>query len=300
MSLLSSTQGTPERVWSLVRALADNGGALDRTEASGWLNPEFTRHGQPAKENSSAFKQTLSAATSLGIVDVDRTELRLNRACTASSFVDFCDWVHGSLIGLDSAKKDAVVLETFAWLVVETDRKKSTNWIHEGTNDGFADAADASLPLGTDDDGDRRINTTKLPSWCRWLVSLGLAVWLPVRTHSIPHPFPDSRVMRALRSVIARENVNKELFADEFLSLLAPHLPYLDGGRMFSDAARRISHAPTPRRLSPIFSTTLRNLHDEGAIELRLHGDAGNLMHLSHDSTHKIASFCSVLLRGVA
>src|SRR3546814_9049381 len=89
--------------------------------------------------------QVLGAATSLGAVEADAATLRLTPACCVTSYATFCDWVHDTLIALDSADKDAVVLETFAWLAVEADRQGAAGWINEWTNDAFADAADQAL-----------------------------------------------------------------------------------------------------------------------------------------------------------
>src|SRR3546814_3541496 len=55
--------------------------------------------------------QVLGAATSLGAVEADAATLRLTPACCVTSYATFCDWVHDTLIALDSADKDAVVLE---------------------------------------------------------------------------------------------------------------------------------------------------------------------------------------------
>lgn len=297
MSLLSSTQGTPERVWSLISLLAASGGRLERATAADCLNPGFTENTIQVAEKPSAFSQTLGAATSLGVVEAVHTDLQLDPACPTDSYAAFCDWVHARLISLDSTEKDAVVLETFAWVAVETDRQGSCNWLHDATNDAFADAADKALPPGDDDDGDRRINTVKLAAWRRWLLSLGLAVPLTI-VGAAAHPLVDSRVARVVRSLEGQ--AGQDLSADAFLALLAPRLPYLDGGRMFLEAARRVGHALAPRRLSPILSATLRNLHDDGLIEMQLQGDAGNLMHLHQDRTHKVASFNSVVLTGAA
>src|SRR3546814_8755062 len=94
MSLLSSTQGTPERVWSLVSVIAGNGGALCKADAATWLNPGFTRNGESVQEKPTAFGQVLGAATSLGAVEADAEMLRLNNSCCVASYAAFCDWVN--------------------------------------------------------------------------------------------------------------------------------------------------------------------------------------------------------------
>src|SRR3546814_8574355 len=101
MSLLSSTQGTPERVWSLVSVIAGNGGALCKADAAAWLNPGFTRNGESVQEKPTAFGQVLGAATSLGAVEADAAMLRLNPSCCVASYAAFCDWVHDTLVALD-------------------------------------------------------------------------------------------------------------------------------------------------------------------------------------------------------
>jgi hypothetical protein len=288
MSILSSTQGTPERVWSLISALSVNGGVLPRSEAAELLNPCFIQGGQIVRDDG--FNQTLGAATSLGVIEADQSTLRLNPSCSANDYSAFADWVHSRLVSLDSGEKDAVLLQTYAWMAVESQRTGSVSWVHERANSTFADDADKALPDGTDDDGARRINTTKLPSLRRWLVFIGLMVPMPTST---PHPAADARAARELR--LADVKRGAEISADEFLNVLKLRLPYIDGGSMFLEAAKRVGHTPTPRRLSPLLSATVRNLHDEDIIELRIRGDAGDVIELS-DTPHRVKSFHAVIV----
>jgi hypothetical protein len=298
MSLLSSTQGTPERVWSLVSLLAGNHGEMTRIEAEAWLNPGFLSAGTVVSEKQSAFAQVLGAATSLGAIEVEADTLRLATSLHPECFVGFCDWVHDRLSRLDSATKDAVVLETFAWVAVESDRKGGTGWISEETSSTFADAADRALPEGEDDDGGRRMNTTKLSAWRRWLFCLGLMTPLPLPSQQQPHhPLVDGRLARELeRAGVER---GKKISAGDLLAVLAVRMPYLDGGRIYVQTMRRIGHAPASRRLSPVLSAALRNLHDEGVIELQRPGDSGDLVHLSADQPYRFESFQSVVIRGL-
>src|SRR3546814_15399046 len=90
MSLLSATQGTPERVWSLVSVIAGNGGTLSKADAAAWLNPGFTRNGESVQVKPTAFSQVLGAATSLGAVEADAATLRLTPACCVTSYATFC------------------------------------------------------------------------------------------------------------------------------------------------------------------------------------------------------------------
>lgn len=295
MSLLSSTQGTPERVWSLIAAVSAGGGEIERSDAANWLNPGFMKDGSEQREKPDAFNQTLGAATSLGAVEAEKNALRVGQRFHAEAYRDFADWTHDRLVALSNDEKDAVILETYAWMAVESDRQGSIGWVHDWTRDAFADAADKALPEGADDDGQRRINTTKLPAWRGWLLFLGLLVPMPAPMQQ-PHPSAEIRAARELeRCALPR---NEEIPAEGFLKALAARLPYLDGGRMFVETAQRIGHAPAPGRLSPLMSATLRGLHDEGLIELRLRGDAGSVVRLTGNATHKVQSFHAVVVKG--
>lgn len=293
MSLLSSTQGTPERVWSLISVLSANDGVLERTEATNALNPGFRRGDNLVSEKPSTFQQTLGAATSLGVVEVDGPLLRLSASHVAMDYAAFCDWVHSHLASLDSQTKDAVIIDTYAWMVAESDKVGSVGWVHDWSNDTFADAADKALPDEADDDGDRRINREKLPTWRRWLTCIGLMVPMPLSIRDLPS------VEVALMREIPRLGLplGKEVESDTFLKALALRMPYLDGGRKFAEAAKRIGHAPTPGKISPNLSAGLRNLHDDGTIELVLRGDAGRVVRLSAVAGHKMQTFHAVTLK---
>src|SRR3546814_1422174 len=74
---------------------------------------------------------------------------------------------------------------------------------------------------------------------------LGLMVSLPLPSQL--YPLADGRLIRELARVGTHRD--QEVSADAFLAGLAVRLPYLDGGRMFLVATRRLGHSPAPRRL---------------------------------------------------
>ena len=121
---------------------------------------------------------------------------------------------------------------------------------------------------------------------------------MPLPLSSQPHPLPSARIDRELRRGDFPED--KEVEVDEFLGALASRAPYLDGGRIYVAAAKRMGHMPAPRALSPVLSTALRNLHDEGSIELIVRGDVRNPIRLSADTTHKVQAFQAVVLNSGA
>ena len=68
MSVLSSPQGTPERVWSLVAGLVALGGETDRETFDALLNPGYVKDGEQVRAKDTLAANALGAASSLGVV----------------------------------------------------------------------------------------------------------------------------------------------------------------------------------------------------------------------------------------
>ena len=107
---------------------------------------------------------------------------------------------------------------------------------------------------------------------------LGLTVRQPfVNAQDLPDP--TCRLLRELeREAFAP---GERLAADDFLQMVARRMPYLDRGRMFSNYAATLGHAPSVRRVSPLLSFALGQLHAEGWITLLVSGDSANVVTLS-------------------
>ncbi|TBA94346.1 hypothetical protein ELH55_34220 (plasmid) [Rhizobium ruizarguesonis] len=295
MSILSSTQGTPERVWSLVSIIAAGDGELERSEASDWLNPGYMKDQQKIVEKGEAFGQVLGAATALGAVQAEGKLLRLHPTCPTTDIAAFADWCHEQLCSLASDQKDAVILETYAWVASRSLELRETRWFGVMSRDEFADAAARALPDGKDDDGDRRINTSKLASWRRWLRFFGLMEELPLPV-ARSQPSSTLRLAKEIsRSSLPRETV---IPADDFLAAFRTTMPYLDGGQMFAEYMRRQGINAAPKTLSPILSSALRDLHDAGTIELKTLGDLSSYVRMTGDSKHGVSDFYAVEIRG--
>lgn len=125
MSLMSDTQGTPERVWSLVNLLHAHGGALDREGVKVWLDPFNT------DAKGTAVLNTIGAAASLDLILPDRSTgtIRLLVDGLPDTQAGFADWVHDKLIDTPPDHGNSVVLETYAWFVASSAREKGTLWI---------------------------------------------------------------------------------------------------------------------------------------------------------------------------
>src|SRR5437762_5592214 len=109
MSLMSDTQGTPERVWSLVRLLGAHGGEMPRHDVKEWLDP------LERDTLGTAVANTIGAASSLGLVSTDNNgkSLRLEVSDLPRDIDCFSDWVHDRLAKLPGDDSDAIVLAAF-------------------------------------------------------------------------------------------------------------------------------------------------------------------------------------------
>lgn len=285
MSLLTDTQGTPERVWSVLSALA-NLGEQPRPELERLLNPGVKPHLELVKPVN--IRQVLGAATSIGGIDGDRTTAASGLTASVLTQTQMADWMHDMLCGLEADDKNAVIFETYAWLAARSDKSGSMAWMHEMNAGTFASAAAEGL-LGLDDDGDVKMNSSKVVAWRRWLNFLGLAVVLPSPMQAQPSP-----AARLQRELVRAGVAGQTLPAQAFIGLIAERMPYLDRGRLYRQACERLGHPPSSTQLSPLLSVALRDLHDEGVIEMTQVGDAAGIIRLTEDPTHPTNGFLSV------
>jgi hypothetical protein len=290
MSILTRPQGSPERVLSLVAGLAALKGATSRRELESLVNPGFVRGTTQVLVNPKLAGDALGAATGLKLLEADRLEARLGGGDAVVDLPSMADAVHARLRALDPDDSDGVLLETYAWIAAESDRQGSLAWLYDLNADEFADRANEALS-GLDEDG-KPMNRTKAVAWRRWITFLGLMVALPVEAPN--YPLASARIARELQ----REGLSEgqELSAGAFLALIAQRHPYLDGGRLFTQACQRIGHAANPRRLSALLGEALRDLHDEGVLALKLSGDSADAVALIQDA-HPFNAFDAVIYR---
>jgi hypothetical protein len=302
MSLLSDTRGTPHTVWAVVNLLNSNNGELGREALWGWMDPFNTgldEHGKAKAGN--VLDQTLGAAASLDLIETDRSTntIRLSVSSTPSTLSSFSDWVHGRLTSVPLEHPDSVVLEAYAWLVASCAKNKGTTWIRLRSRNQLADAINTALiSEQTGSNEDNRFNSTKLPRWRDWLGFMGLGLDMPTDDRGTTfYPSVTERMERELNKLRMEFGTEKEVEGSEFLSAIAGRMPYIDGGAQFNLAAKRIAWKPNPRQLSIVTSTALRDLHDDGLIELKMYGDTRDAYILSADATHRFNSFKTITLK---
>lgn len=288
MSLLSSTQGTPERVWSAIKIVEAEGGRISRDDLWTWLNPAFLVNGVAEQRGGEAERQVAGAASSLELLTLEARDYVLN----APALVDYdayADEVHDRLCRMPAEHPDYVLLETFAWLGLKAD-SAGTEWAAAGD---FADRVEEDL--GDAKAGDaRRFNDTKQTAWRRWMCFLGLGIQLPN-----PVKFqPD--VTRRLDIELRRAGlpVGVALPIESVLQSLGQRMPYMDHGALRARTASVASIKNDPKRLSRLMSSALRELHDEGRIELDRRGDAAGYVDLAPDPFHGVKSVLTLKIVG--
>lgn len=289
MSLLTDTQGTPERVWSAVCITAAEGGKISRDDLWAWLNPDFIQNGQPRQTIGDAHRQTVGAASSLGLLTLESGHYVLDGP-VATDYVAFADDVHDRLCASGRDDPNFLMLETYAWLGLAADIR-GTEW---AAASDFADQVEAALGDPKAAEGARRFNSTKQAQWRRWMRLLGLAVELPTRLSF--HPSVADRLRIELER--AELPVGSPLPATEVMTAIGRRMPYLDRGTLRADIAARCGLANDSARVSRLMSNALRDLHDEGVIELVSRGDATGYLDLSPDPFHPVQSVLTITLSG--
>lgn len=291
MSLMTDIQGTPERVWSLISLLKAHGGELSREGVKNWLDPFDT------DTKGTAIANTIRAAASLDLIQSDAaaSSLQLRSGSLPETLMGFADRVHAELVKTPAEHGNSVVLEAYAWLIANCAREEGTIWVERESTDSLTEKIRVAI---TPEGQPGRFNSTRYARWRDWIALIGLGVDLPItRGQSSFYPYVTVRLNRELGDLRNHLGIGEEIPADIFLNALVQRMPYLDGGHLFTEATRRIGWSPLTRQLSIVVSSALRELDDEGVLELRMLGDAPNAIALHRDPIHKKQAFISVVLK---
>lgn len=222
MSLLSSIQGTPERVRSLSNLLA----SLDEPQNSAQLERLLTPSGLVGENNRSVFNATLNVAKDLRLVTSTEDSRYISNAGWMNEDA-FADYVHDILCSTDDL--NAIVFQSFSYVVLRSNQERGVTWISNAS--GIADLIDSNLPRHpSTKDGDRQMNSTKMSSLLRWWSYLGLCL------DSIPklyvYPDPSRRLSRIIRFLLGAGifKVGEPIDPRAFRSEICEIAPYLDIG----------------------------------------------------------------------
>lgn len=284
MSLLTSTAHTPERIFGLLKLLNMLGGESQRDIVQSIMDPDASEE--------TAFIQTIGAAASLNIIEVDRTVLRSLIPTTPSSHADFSDLCYDRLletansgnsdVGEDS---NALLYGAYAMVAFKSDQNRSLSWFCDDMDlDAFA--TEVRMAVAASDATGALFNKTKLAPWRRWMYNLGLIEEFD-RNVFIPD------VSRRLTAEISRSHLPKAgtQSALQFLGWVRTRMPFLPGGNLFASVT---GQRPRLAECGVLLSAALRNLRDEGVLRLSTVGDAAGQVTLSQDVADPIRSFSEI------
>ena len=273
MSLLTATQGTPNRVYALLRLLREAGEALPADAIAGWLVPRYTIGREEAIRPKEALEQTISAARSLCLVS-DGSPVS-STVDVPDTIEEFADLAHRQLCALPESDANAVVLKVYAWFVIRAERDPAS--LHRPDREALVAEIDGAFPRSEGEDA-KTFNPTKFKPWARWVSFLGMGSDLP---NAPFFPYPAERVLRELRAIAIERGFDCDLDFREVQQELSKRISYLDGGEIFLELSQRIGLRT--RTLSRVLSSALRDLHQEGQIQLTALGDSADRVPFAPD-----------------
>jgi hypothetical protein len=272
VSLLSDIQGRPHTVRTLLDAMKHLGGILRDDELSRWFLPGVFEGPDPQK-TATRVRQALGCARSLGWVETERRSVhRLTDLEIPTSPAAFLDHLHATLCRTDKVE-DRRILEAYAVVVLQIEGERTTDWLEDWTNDHLADFIDAALRGGRKD-GERLFNKDKVPSWREWLEAIGLGWNSQTLGHFLPDPVV--RLQRELSDLTTQFGVEQEIPPYDFLGAVGRRMPYLDRGEILNDISERMKRPLPTDQVSVVLARALRDLEQDGVIELVSRGDAAS------------------------
>lgn len=273
MSLLTATQGTPGRVYAMLRLLHEAREALPTDTISGWLVPRNVIGREEAPRPKEALEQTISAARSLCLIS-DGSPVSLS--ATVPDIIEaFADLAHSQLCALPADDANAVVLKVYAWFVLRAEQDPGS--LHRPGREALVAEIDGAFPRLDGEDA-RTFNSTKFAPWVRWVSFLGLGSELP---NAPFFPYPAERVLRELRAIARERGFDCDLDFREVIDQLSSRMSYLDGGEFFREMSQRVGFRS--RTLSRVLSNALRDLHQEAEIQLTALGDSAERVAFAPD-----------------
>jgi len=273
MSLLTATQGTPARVYGLVRLLHEAGEALPTDTIAGWLVPRNIIGRDEVVRPKEALEQTISAARSLRLISDNS---RVSPTVPVPDAIEgFADVAHRQLCALPNDDANIVVLKVYAWFVIRADQDPGS--LYRPGREALAAEIDGAFPRSEGEEA-RTFNSTKFAPWARWVSFLGLGSELP---NAPFFPYPAERVLRELRAIAAVDGFDTDLEFRDVRNQLSKRMSYLDGGEIFGEMSQRLGLRT--RTLSRVLSNVLRDLHQEGQIQLTALGDSAERVPFAPD-----------------
>jgi hypothetical protein len=266
MKLLGAPEVRPDAVFALLNFLSGVEGDLSEKEVCDWMVPALARaavaQSVVTAERADGLRKRIrsirDAAAELGYVREGEWKLRKK---APKDRLEFADAVHDALI----AAEQWDIVDAYASVVVECDR--DPGWMRGMTGAEIATRIRDRLNVPVD--GETAVfNKERWSAWTSWTTTIGLGTPGPKDVAAfLPHPA--RRLRRLLRSRSAPKT--SEVPAGEFMSWVAEHMPYLDGGARHLVAWQRTGDR-AGAEVSRVLTGALLDLDRQGDIELRYEG----------------------------
>ena len=197
MSILSSPQGRPERIYSLYWSWVAADPDATEEHVRDFVNPGYMRQGSQLLMDKANFANVPGAAQFLNM-----KKLVAETRSAPLSYQRLLDQMHNALVALDADDLDAVLLRAFAFFVVKSEQQGNTFWYIDGAS-GVVD--EISTALNRHSNSAPAMNLTKYTAWRRWMVALGLMV---------PNPIPSNTEIVDITRRLER-TIGSEIFSNE-------------------------------------------------------------------------------------
>jgi len=275
LSIITTFEAVPSRLFSIYAALADSEDGELRSHIEAWATPPSlaTRGGGEEDEGSTElFTSALKEARKLGIVEENNDRLKIssevrgakeNRRLPEAEFRTYISEVLFDRARAAKAEQSAFMLAV-AWLLSQNPLQPLN----------FSEAPQNMLKaeLGDQWEKTQLTNRSCYQNFLYWARYLGFATFVGYGSERRVFPDPTNAIAERLPRIFGD---NQILDIESFLSKLSGILPVFEGGtvRAELDAMRTWTHT-NENRLSIATSLAMQRLADRGAITLESVADA--------------------------
>jgi hypothetical protein len=282
MSIMSTWEAVPSRLFSLYASLADAPSGEDREKFEAFATPPSLRNKSEEEEAvpTNLFNNALREAIAVGLVEfvddklqtTDRTKPYTKTASTREqAFRQFMRDVLLDEVKAATAQQSGF-MATLAWFLTKSPFKP-TNFKADPTADLKADLGDKLAATGISVIADYQ-------NFLYWARYLGFATIIGGRDSEANRdgryiiPDPLGAICAALPAVMGDQN---ELAIEQFVSRLAAVIPVFEGGKVRQDMIRapeRVRTGAVGTKLSQATSLALQRLESGQVLTLRRDADA--------------------------
>lgn len=286
MSIMTTWEAVPSRLYSLYASLVDTPQGEDRTKFEAFSTPSSLRNKSEEEEVTppNVFNNALREAIAIGLIEIvddkvrttDRASLYAKTA--PSKEQAFRKFMHDVLLddGRAASAQQSSFMATLAWFLTKSPFKP-TNFKSDPNEELKADLGDKRADTGISVIADYQ-------NFLYWARYLGFATIIGGRDSEASRDgryiIPDPLV--AIRSAIpAIMRDQSEVGIELFVSRLADIIPVFEGGKVRQDMIRapdRVRTGAIGTKLSQATSLALQRLETSQVLMLRRDADAPMLI----------------------